>query len=258
MFTSSANRALASVTGTSASINQSYVMYSLYIMGGEKQDPAHAGGVGGQSLHWNADFARLWTGGAVSGLGSSMTTLVYPLLALSITSSAAAAGLLGLVALTVGAVTRLPAGVAIDRAPLRWMLVGSDLIRVVTTLVAATSLLTGHLVLWQLVVVAAVNLLERPSARWPTQSPSATSSRQCSCHARSPSTKAAVTPSAWPANRSVACFTASRRKPLARGSVLVHDQRHPVGHGPASPLPTRRTYAANHMLGSGTPSARTC
>ena len=121
-------------------------MYTLYVMAADEQ-----------SLQRNADFARLWTGGAVSGLGSSMTALAYPLLALSITSSAAAAGLLGLVTLTVGAVTRLPAGVAIDRAPLRWMLVGSDAIRVVATLVAAVSLLTGHLVLWQLLVVAAVN-----------------------------------------------------------------------------------------------------
>ena len=108
-------------------------------------------------LRRNRDFLRLWTGGAATGLGSSLTALAYPLLALSLTDSTAEAGLLGLVAMAVGVLMRLPAGVVVDRAPLRRILVGADLLRAVATSALAVSLLTGHLTLVQLLVVAAVN-----------------------------------------------------------------------------------------------------
>jgi MFS family permease len=105
----------------------------------------------------NGDFVRLWTSGAVSGLGSSISALAYPLLALSVTASAAHAGLLGLVALAAGALMRLPAGSLVDRMPLRPVLVGADGLRVVTTAALIASTLTGQLTLWQLLVVAALN-----------------------------------------------------------------------------------------------------
>jgi len=109
------------------------------------------------SLSRNGNFVRLWTGGAVSGLGSSITALAYPLLALSVTNSAGLAGLLGLVALTAGAMMRLPAGAMIDRLPLRRVLVATDILRLLTTGALVVSLATGHLALWQLLGVAAVN-----------------------------------------------------------------------------------------------------
>lgn len=109
------------------------------------------------SLRRNGDFVRLWTGGAASGLGATITNLAYPLLALSVTESAGMAGLLGLVALAAGALAQLPAGTIIDRSPLRRLLVGTDLVRIITTTGLVASLLTGHLALWQLLVVAAIN-----------------------------------------------------------------------------------------------------
>lgn len=108
-------------------------------------------------LSRNADFVRLWVGDAVSGLGSSITSLVYPLLALAVTHSAALAGLVSLVALTTGALLQLPAGVVIDRVPLRPVLVVTDVLRLLTTATLALSVVTGHLRLWQLLLVAAVN-----------------------------------------------------------------------------------------------------
>lgn len=108
-------------------------------------------------LRRNSNFVRLWTGGAASGLGSSISALAYPLLALSITTSAGLAGLLGLVALTAAAVTRLPAGSLIDRLPLRRVLVAADVLRLSTTAALVVSLVSGHLRLWQLLVAAAVN-----------------------------------------------------------------------------------------------------
>lgn len=109
------------------------------------------------ALRRNPDFVRLWTGGAVSGLGSSVSTLAYPLLALSLTESAAQAGLLGLVALAFGVLTRLPAGVVVDRVPLRPILVAADVVRAVATTALMVSVLTGRLTLGQLLVVAAIN-----------------------------------------------------------------------------------------------------
>lgn len=108
-------------------------------------------------LSRNADFIRLWTGGAASGLGATITTLAYPLLALSVTTSTGLAGLLGVVALTAGTLTRLPAGAVVDRVPLRRLLVGADLVRVITTAALTASVVTGHLALWQLLVVAGIN-----------------------------------------------------------------------------------------------------
>ncbi len=110
-------------------------------------------------LGYNADFIRLWTGGAVSGLGGAITGLAYPLLALSVTTSAGLAGLLGLVALSIGSLTRLPAGAIVDRVPLRRVLVGADLIRIASTAALTVSLVLGHLALWQLLAVAAVNAI---------------------------------------------------------------------------------------------------
>ncbi|MDN5766872.1 MAG: MFS transporter [Humibacillus sp.] len=105
----------------------------------------------------NTDFIRLWTGGAASGLGATITNLAYPLLALSVTSSAGLAGLLGVVALTAGTVIRLPAGAVVDRVPLRRLLVGTDVVRIITTAALIASVVTGHLALWQLLVVAGLN-----------------------------------------------------------------------------------------------------
>jgi len=105
----------------------------------------------------NADFVRLWVGDTVSGLGSSITSLAYPLLALSLTHSAGLAGLVGLVALAAAALVQLPAGVVIDRVPLRMVMVVTDVLRLLTTAALALSLVAGHLRLWQLILVAAVN-----------------------------------------------------------------------------------------------------
>lgn len=109
------------------------------------------------ALSTNYDFIRLWTSGALSGLGTSMAALVYPLLALSVADTAGQAGLLGLVALAAGTLMRLPAGALVDQLPLRRVLVGAHLLRVASTAVMLAIVVTGHLTLWQLLAVAGVN-----------------------------------------------------------------------------------------------------
>lgn len=102
----------------------------------------------------NGDFVRLWTGGAVSSLGSSMAALAYPLLALGITGSAGVAGTLALVTLAAGTVMRLPAGVLIDQMSLRAVLIWSDLVRAAATATAVIFLITGRLTFGLLLVLA--------------------------------------------------------------------------------------------------------
>lgn len=74
------------------------------------------GGTGGTTpLRRNHDFMLLWTGETVSQLGSSMSFFVFPLLGYSLTGSTTQAALAG-GAFTLGqVVTRLPAGVLVDR-----------------------------------------------------------------------------------------------------------------------------------------------
>jgi MFS family permease len=75
------------------------------------------GPAAGVPLRRNRDFQLLWTGGAVSAFGTSMSTLVFPLIGYAITGSAARAGLATTAVLLGGALARLPAGALVDRWP---------------------------------------------------------------------------------------------------------------------------------------------
>jgi len=90
-----------------------------------------------------------------------MTSIVQPLLALAITGSAAAAGLIGLLGLGAATVVRLPAGVLIDRWPLRRVLVAADVVRAATAAAVAVALLLDQL---QITVLAVAALLGGLSA----------------------------------------------------------------------------------------------
>jgi MFS family permease len=66
-------------------------------------------------LHRNRDFNILWAGDTVSGIGSAMSALVFPLIGYAITGSTVRAGL-ATTAVFVGAIiARLPAGAITDR-----------------------------------------------------------------------------------------------------------------------------------------------
>lgn len=107
-----------------------------------------------RSLRRNGDFARLWTGQASAAFGGAMAALVYPLLALATTGSAATAGLIGFLGLGAATLIRLPAGVLIDRWPLRRVLVGGDLLRAVAAAAVAAALVLGQLHIAVLAVAA--------------------------------------------------------------------------------------------------------
>ena len=106
-------------------------------------------------LRRNRDFKLLWAGQALSATGSSMTTVVYPLLALAATHSATSAGLVGFAGMTTSALMRLPAGVLADSFPLKPLMIVPDLIRAGTALSIVLVLVAGwHVTLAQLLVTA--------------------------------------------------------------------------------------------------------
>src|SRR5215211_1838696 len=83
-------------------------------------------------LRKNRDFMLLWTGQAISALGSNISLTAYPLLVLALTGSAASAGLVGFLGALPYALLQLPAGAYVDRWDRRRVMLISDAIRGVT------------------------------------------------------------------------------------------------------------------------------
>lgn len=109
-------------------------------------------------LRRNRDFGLLWTGQAVAAVGTSMSLLVYPLLAFSATGSARMAGVVAFVGLASGALLRLPSGVLVDRVRhLRRLMVSCEMCRAVVTAQLAAAVLTGESRLAYLLAAAGAN-----------------------------------------------------------------------------------------------------
>lgn len=66
-------------------------------------------------LRRNREFMLLWSGQALSSLGSQISLVAYPLLVLAITGSPAKAGIVGFARNLPVAVLALPAGAIADR-----------------------------------------------------------------------------------------------------------------------------------------------
>jgi MFS family permease len=107
------------------------------------------------SLWRHRDFLLLWSGGAVSDLGSAISALVLPLLAIqTIHATTLQVALIGMMRRLPFLFLTLPAGVLVDRMRRRGLMVGCDLGRAVA--VGSIPLLSvlGSVSLWQ--VYAAV------------------------------------------------------------------------------------------------------
>ncbi len=105
------------------------------------------------SLRHNRDFTLLWTGQAVSELGTQVSMIAYPLLILATTGSAARAGLVGGAGLIGTLVSLLPGGVVADRYSRRRILVLSSLIQMVAVGSVVPAVLGHHVVLIHLMAV---------------------------------------------------------------------------------------------------------
>ncbi|HEU5331671.1 MAG TPA: MFS transporter [Actinocrinis sp.] len=107
-------------------------------------------------LRRNRDFLLLWSGAAVSNLGSNASSVAYPLLVLALTRSPADAGLTGFVALLPQLLFQLPAGALADRWNRKRVMVWCDLLRALALGSLAASLLWWRLSLAQILVVGVV------------------------------------------------------------------------------------------------------
>ncbi|MGF0312265.1 MFS transporter [Rhodococcus sp. IEGM1428] len=103
-------------------------------------------------LHRNRPFLILWTGGVVSGVGSSMSSLVFPLVGFALTDSTFLAGLAATGVLTGELVGRLVSGPLVDRWPHRRTLTIANTAAAVSMSSVATASLTHMLTLIHLVI----------------------------------------------------------------------------------------------------------
>lgn len=102
----------------------------------------------------NHDYVLLWTGQVASTLGSQMSLLAYPLLALDLTGSPVKAGLIGTIATASRLVFRLPAGALVDRWDRRRTMLSCDLLRAVVLACVAVGVVTDRLPFSYLMVAA--------------------------------------------------------------------------------------------------------
>jgi len=107
-------------------------------------------------LRRNRDFNLLWTGQAVSLLGSQMSLIAYPLLVLTATGSAAQAGIVGGATLVGTLVTLLPAGVVADHYPRKRILVLTSAVQMIVVATVVPAALTHHVYLAHLASVGLI------------------------------------------------------------------------------------------------------
>lgn len=96
----------------------------------------------------------LWSGEALSQLGSQASSVAFPLLILSLTGSAAKAGVVGLAKWLPMALAALPAGMLADRLDRKRLMISADAIRALLVGSIPVALALGHVSFAQVVAVA--------------------------------------------------------------------------------------------------------
>jgi MFS family permease len=104
----------------------------------------------------NRDFVLLESGLLLSSAGTSLTAIAYPLLTISITGSAAKAGLVTFARLLPYGGLSLVAGLAADRWRRKRLMIAADAVRLVAMGAFAIALVTGDVRFWAIFVVALV------------------------------------------------------------------------------------------------------
>ena len=108
-------------------------------------------------LHRNRDFRRLWIGQACSELGSTASSLAFPLLVLALTGSPVKAGLVGSANLAAQLLCGLPAGALVDRWNRRRVMVCCEVVRAVALGALVLAILTGRASLAIIITVGVVS-----------------------------------------------------------------------------------------------------
>jgi MFS family permease len=108
-----------------------------------------------RSLWRHRDFLLLWGGQTISDMGSAVTLLALPLLAVTaLDASAFQVGLLTSLGTVAYLLIALPAGAIIDRVPKRRLMLSCDLGKAVVLSTIPIVSVSGHLVMGQLYAVA--------------------------------------------------------------------------------------------------------
>lgn len=111
----------------------------------------------GDPLRKNVQFQLLWFGGAVSQLGTTITTLVQPLLVVALTGSYTWAGVVTGARAAALIITLMPAGVWVDRWDRQKTLVWSQTAQAAAATALAVAILTGHAYIAVFVALAIVD-----------------------------------------------------------------------------------------------------
>jgi predicted MFS family arabinose efflux permease len=98
----------------------------------------------------------LWSGQMASNVGSNAAGVVLPLLILSISQSPSAVGIAGALGIVPYLLLCLPVGALIDRWNRRHVMLWCELARGAVILTVPLAMWLGHITLWQLWLVAAV------------------------------------------------------------------------------------------------------
>jgi MFS family permease len=109
-------------------------------------------------LRHNRGFRMLWIGQFLSGTGSGVGFLAYPLLILALTHSPVIAGAVATMTSVVALCLRLPAGALSDRLDRRLTMIVCDCVRAVVLALLGVLILM-HLVSWPVVMV--VSLIDK-------------------------------------------------------------------------------------------------
>src|SRR5512136_287386 len=108
-----------------------------------------------RSLWLHPDFLKLWTAETVSQVGTQVTQLALPLVAIVVlVATPFEVALLGTIAFLPFILLGLPAGVWVDRLRRRPILIAGDLGRAVLLASIPVAFVAGVLTIWQLYLVA--------------------------------------------------------------------------------------------------------
>ncbi|MEU6391750.1 MFS transporter [Streptomyces sp. NPDC046939] len=106
---------------------------------------------------WSRDFGLFFTARAVAKLGDTMLPVALAAGLLQYGYGAGAVGLAMAASVACFAGLVIFGGVFADRLDTRWLMIAADATRLVTQSLAAAMFFTGHVVLWQICVIGAVN-----------------------------------------------------------------------------------------------------
>jgi MFS family permease len=99
----------------------------------------------------------LQAGQLLSNMGTQLTVIAFPLLVLGLTGSAAQAGFVAFARFLPRALLALPAGMWADHSNRKWLMVGSDAVRVVAIATLATIVALDVADVWMIALIAFVD-----------------------------------------------------------------------------------------------------